>query len=84
MWQTFLFGMHWRHGKEMYYDEISVGSKEDAAAYFNEHKRDDVFLVRVELIGPDDGGVREPAHPSVSPFSPLMARRKLDRDEDAK
>lgn len=84
MWQTFLFGIHWRYGKEMYYDEISADLKEEAAAYFNEHKRDDVFLVRVELIGPDDGGVREPANPRLAPFSPLIARRRLDRDEDAR
>ena len=57
--------------------------QKEAAAYFNEHKRDDVFLVRVELIGPDDGGVREPARSPVLPFNPLKARRRLDRDEDA-
>jgi hypothetical protein len=27
MWQIFLFGMHWRHGKEMYYDELSAGPR---------------------------------------------------------
>jgi hypothetical protein len=86
MWRTFMFGMHWRHGGQMYYDELPAGSKEEAAEYFIDHKRDDVDLVRVELIGPDDSGVREYAHtPSpVSPFSPLKAHRRLDTDEDAR
>jgi hypothetical protein len=33
-----------------------------AAEYFIDHKRDDVALVRVEPIGPDDCGLREFAH----------------------
>jgi hypothetical protein len=84
MWQTFIFGMHWKHGGKMYYDELSAGSKDEAADYFNDHKRTDVTLVRVEVAGPDDGGVREFARSPDSPFSPLKARRRLDRDEDAR
>ena len=68
----------------MYYDELPASSKEEAAEYFIDHKRDDVTLVRVELVGPDDSGVRECAHSPVSPFSPLRARRRLDKDEDAR
>ena len=68
----------------MYYDELSAATKEEAAEYFNEHKRSDVTLVRVELIGPDDGGVREYANSPDSPFSPLQARRRLDNDQDAR
>ena len=68
----------------MYYDELSAGSKEEAAEYFVDHKRDDVDLIRVELVGPDDAGVREYARSPVSPFSPLMARRRLDKDEDVR
>jgi len=84
MWQTFIFGMHWRHGGKMYYDELPAGSKDEAAEYFNDHKRSDVTLVRVELVGPDDSGVREYVRSPVSPFSPLKARRRLDKDEDAR
>ncbi len=68
----------------MYYDELSAGSETEAADYFVDHKRDDVDLVRVELVGPDDGGVREYAHSPVSPLTPLKARRRLDKDEDAR
>ena len=55
-----------------------------AAEYFNDHKRSDVTLVRVELVGSDDSGVLEYAHSPISPFSPLKARRRLDKDEDAR
>ena len=68
----------------MYYDELPATSKEEAAEYFIDHKRGDVDLVRVEIVGPDDAGAREYAHSPVSPFGPLMARRRLDKDEDAR
>jgi hypothetical protein len=84
MWQTLIFGVHWMHEGKIYYDELPADSKEEAAEYFIDHKRDDVTLVRVELVGPDDSGVREYAHSPLSPFSPLKARRRLDKDEDAR
>ena len=68
----------------MYYDEIPADSREHAAEYFIDHKRDDVSLVRVELVGPNEGGLREPASLSGTPFSPLTARRRLDVDQDAR
>lgn len=68
----------------MYYDELTAASQEEAAGYFIDHMRDDVSLVRVELVGPDEPGIREYAHSPVSPFSPLRARRRLDKDEDAR
>ena len=49
----------------MYYDELPAASKEEAAEYFIDHMRDDVALVRVELVGPDEPGVREYAHSPV-------------------
>ncbi len=84
MWQTFIFGMHWKHCGTMYYDELPGASQAEVEDYFNSNKRDDVTLVRVELIGPDDAGVREYAHSPLSPFGPLKARRRLDKDEDAR
>ena len=84
MWQSYIYGMHWKHDGKMYYNEIPAESKEEAAKYFIDHKRDDVALVRVELVGPNEGDVREFAHSPYSPFSPLMARRKLDKAEDAR
>lgn len=76
--QTFIYGMHWRHGGKMHYDELSPGSREEAAEYFIDHKRDDVSLVRVKLVGPDDDGVREHAQSPLSPYDPLMARNDKD------
>jgi hypothetical protein len=68
----------------MYYDEIPAESIDEAANYFNHHKRDDVTLIKVEVVRPDDNGVREPARSPLKPFSPLKARRRMDKDEDAK
>lgn len=84
MWQRYIFGAHWKHQGKLYYDEFPADSKDDAAEYFNDHKRDDVTLVRVERVRPDDNAVRELACSPISPFSPLMARRRMDKDEDAR
>ena len=84
MWQGYIFGVHWSHEGKMYYDELPADSKEAAAGYFIGHKRDDVSLIRVEMVGPNEGGVREFADSPDSPFTPLMARRRLDVDEDVK
>jgi len=84
MWQSYIYGMHWKHDGKMYYDEIPAESKDEAAEYFIDHKRDDVSLVKVELVGPNEGGVREPAHSPYSPFDPLRAWRRTDIDEDAR
>ena len=84
MWQSYIYGMHWKHDHKVYYDELPAESKEEAAGFFIDHMRDDVMLVKVEFVGPNEGGVRELAHSPNSPFSPLKARRKLNSDEDVK
>ena len=84
MWQNYIFGMHWKHGEKMYYDELSAESQEVAAGYFIDHKRDDVALIKVEVVGPYDCGTRELAKSPLSPFDPLMARRRWNKDEDAR
>lgn len=84
MWQSHIYGMHWIYGGKTYYDEIPAESREEAAEYFIDNKRDDVRLIRVEYVGPNDGGVREFAHSPYSPFDPLIARRRTDKDEDVR
>ena len=84
MWQSFIFGMHWKHEGKMYYDELPAESMAKAAEYFIDNKRDDVHLTRVVYVGPNEGGVRENTGSPDSPFGPLMARRRWDRDEDAR
>lgn len=85
MWQTYKFGMHWKHDGKMYYDELPAASIVEATDYFIDDKRDDVALVRVEVVGPDDeSALREPSDLPVKPFSPLVSRRRWDRDEDAR
>jgi len=34
MWQSYIFGMHWKHKGNMYYDELSAESQDEAAGYF--------------------------------------------------
>lgn len=82
--QTFKYHVHWKHDNKLYLDELSGTSVTEVVDYFNDNRQSDVLLVRVELIGPDEGGVREFAHSPNSPFSPLMARRRLDKEEDAR
>lgn len=84
MWQSYIYGLHWKHDGKMYYDEIPAESKEEAAEFFIDHMRDDVMLVRVEFVRPNNGGVRELSHSPDSPFPPLIARRRMDKDEDAR
>jgi len=85
MWQMYKFGMHWRHDGKMYYDEVPATSMVEATDFFIDNKRDDVASVRVEVVGPDDeSAVREPCDSPVKPFGPLVARRRWDRDEDAR
>ncbi len=84
MRERFIFGMHWKYDGRMYYDEIPADSMEQATEYFIDHQRDDVSLIRVELVGPNEGGLREPAALPDLPFSPLIARRRSDMDQDAR
>jgi hypothetical protein len=84
MWQSYIFGVHWEHDGKMYYDEVAAESKDEAARYFLDHKRDDVALVRVVLIGPNEGGVQEPAYSPLLPFDPLQAHRRTDISADAR
>jgi hypothetical protein len=84
MWQSFIFGAHWMHEGKLYYDEFSAESKEEATEYFMDHKRDDVTLVRIDLIRPNEGGVREPAHSPILPMPPLMARKNPGTDLNAR
>ncbi len=68
----------------MYYDEIPADSKEAAAEFFVDHMREDVSLIRVVFVRPNEGGVREYSRrpDSPTPFRPLVARRKIDKDEN--
>ena len=72
MWQSYIYGVHWTCEGKMYYDEIPAESQDEATEFFIDHKRDDVALIRVEYVGPNEGGVREPAH------SPYFALQPLD------
>lgn len=84
MQDLFTYRVHWKHRGTVYQDEYAAASRVEAVDYFNDHKRPDVTLVAVELVGPDEGGVREFAHSPDSPFGPLIARRRMDKDDNAR
>ena len=52
--QMFIFGIHWSHGGNTYYDELLACEEDKLINYFNQRKRSDVTLVKVELCGPED------------------------------
>ena len=54
MAQLFLFGLHWSHAGNLYYDAVLTGEKDELINYFNQHKRSDVTLVKIEFFGPED------------------------------
>lgn len=82
--EKFIFGMHWKHNGKMYYDELPADSQEEAEEFFNDRKRDDVSLVRVELVVPNEGCVREFVVSPDSLFGPLIGRRQLDVGKDVR
>ena len=84
MWKSFIYGVDWKHDGKMYYDEVAADSRDQAVDYFLYHKRDDVTLVRITLIGPNQGGVREPIGSPILPFAPLQARRDAATGDNAR
>ena len=49
MWQSYIFGMHWKHDGKMVLRRVVGGVGKEAAGYFIDHKRDDVSLIRVGI-----------------------------------
>jgi hypothetical protein len=71
MGKAYIFGMHWMHRRAVFYDEVTAASTAEARDYFNRYKRDDVALIRVELIGSAGAGneqalLRAPQQVSLS------------------
>src|SRR5262245_45383503 len=83
MWQSYIFGMHWRHQGTMYYDELTAESVDEAADYFIDHKRDDVALVRVELVRPDEPRVRAYALSTRCERAADWTRMRMPGDQPA-
>ena len=52
MAQLFLFGLHWSHAGNLYYDAVLTGEKDELINYFNQHKRSDVTLVKSSSLAP--------------------------------
>ncbi len=84
MKQMFKFRIHWEVGNKTHYSKITAASKADALQAFQAHKLPGVSLLRAELLGPDAAAPPVPSDPLDSPFDPLVARRRLDKDEDVR
>jgi len=77
--------MHWLQDGKEHIDELDgTFTSKDLMQYYKDYKRPDNEMTHMEFVEPDDTAVRVPAGPSDSPFGPLMARRRLDIDEDVR
>lgn len=78
------FRLHWTaQGKEQV-TELRAGSAGDARQAFNALRLPGVLLISVEPIDPAAASLPVPSHSPDSPSDPLIARRKMDKDEDAR
>ena len=78
------FRLRWEvRGKE-HVSEMRAATAGDARQAFNAYRLPGVLLNSVEPIEPDAPAPPLSTNPSGSPFRPLVARRRTDRDEDAR
>jgi hypothetical protein len=78
------FRIHWTAGGKKEIAEFSAASESDARRAFDSYKLAGVRIVRIEPIQPNAAAEQVPSCSPDSPFDPLIARRRLDIDEDAK
>ena len=78
------FRIHWIAGGKKEIAEFAAASVSDAHRAFDAYKLPGVRITSIEPIEPNATAEPVPSHPSNSPFGPLMARRKLDADDDVR
>ena len=78
------FRIRWRAGGKEKVTEFPAASEVDARRAFNAYKLPGVGIISIEPVDPDAAARLIVNHPSNSPSGPLIARRKLDTEEDAK
>jgi hypothetical protein len=64
--------------------EFRAASAEDAHRAFNAHRLPGVSVISIEPIEPDASAPPVSNRSPISPFGPLKAQRRLDKDEDAR
>jgi hypothetical protein len=78
------FRIHWTAAGKKETFELLAASESDARRAFNAYKLSGVRISSIEPVDPDTARERVPNHSPDSPFRPLIARRRLDMDEDAR
>jgi len=78
------FRIHWTAGGKKDTSEFPAASESDARRAFGAYKLPGVRISKIEPIEPDAAAERVPGHSPDSPFDPLIARRRLDIDEDVR
>ena len=76
------FRIHWTAGGKKETTEFRAASESDARDAFNGCKVPGVCIVSIESIEPDASAPLVHSHSPDLPFDPLIARRRLDIDED--
>jgi hypothetical protein len=78
------FRLRWEvRGKE-HVTELRAATAGDARRAFNAYRLPGVLLTSVEPVEPDAAAPPISTQPPDLPFGPLVARRKTDKDEDAR
>ena len=79
------FRIRWRaRGKKEEVYEVSAASEDHARRAFEAYRLGTVSIISIERVEPDAAVPPLLSNSPDAPFSPLIAWRKLDTDEDAK
>jgi hypothetical protein len=78
------FQICWVAGGKQQVSRFPAASASDARRAFDSYKLPGVRIVSIEPVEPDAAAERVPSHSPDSPFDPLIARRRLDIDEDVR
>jgi len=78
------FRIHWTASGKKETTDFPAASESDARRAFDSYKLPGVRIVSVERVELGAAAGRVPSHSPNSPFDPLIARRRLDIDEDVR
>ena len=76
------FQIRWTASGKQQVSRFPAASASDARRAFDSCKLPGVRIVSIEPVEPDAAAPAVPNHSPDSPFDPLIARRRLDIDED--
>ena len=79
---TFL--IRWTAGDKQQVSKLPAASEFDARRAFDSYKLPGVRIIGIEPVEPDAAAPAIPTHSPDSPFDPLIARCRLDSDENVR